>query len=165
MTNESPYLLDGSLDTSPAFFGDCLNDRQEHWPSLFPDADQPAADIHMQRTVSDQSLALSSSSNSPLVLDSSTSRRKSSTSSPNVLNHSSFSGVKPRRRKAPLPPIKVDPSDKAALKRAKNTLAARESRQRKFELVACLEKRIAELEASENKWKNLAIAHGVDPSS
>jgi len=166
MTNESPYLLDGSLDTSPAFFGDGLNDSQEHWPSLFPDADQPAADIHMQRTVSNQSLAQSSSSsNSPLVLDSSTSRRKSSTSSPNVLNHSSFSGVKPRRRKAPLPPIKVDPGDKVALKRAKNTLAARESRQRKFELVTSLEKRIAELEASENKWKNLAIAHGADPSS
>lgn len=165
MPNESPYMLD-SLDTSPAFFGDDLTTSHEHWPSLFPDAEQPAAD-NMQRTVSNQSLALSSpSSNSPLVLDSSTSRRKSSTSSPAILSASSFSGVKPRRRKAPLPPITVqDPSDKTALKRAKNTLAARESRQRKFELVQSLEKRIAELEADKEKWKTIAVNLGADPSS
>ena len=58
----------------------------------------------------------------------------------------------------------VDPNDKVALKRARNTLAARDSRQRKFDHVNLLEKRNAELEAEVEKWKRIAFAQGYSGS-
>ncbi|KAL1626772.1 General control protein [Neofusicoccum ribis] len=165
--NESPYIGD-SYDTSPIFQDGDMS--SQNWFSLFPEEEKPAATAEsLQRTVSNQSFAQSSSSNSspkPVVLDAST-RRKSNTNSPAILTQNS--GVsKPRRRKGPLPPITVtDPSDKTALKRARNTLAARESRQRKYEHVQELEKRIAELEDEQKKasdeaekWKNIALSLG-----
>ncbi|EKG19476.1 Basic-leucine zipper (bZIP) transcription factor [Macrophomina phaseolina MS6] len=169
--NESPYIGD-SYDTSPTFGDGDLS--ANNWYSLFPEEDKPAATADsLQRTVSNQSFTQSSSSNSspkPVVLDAA-SRRKSSTNSPAVLTQNA--GVsKPRRRKGPLPPITVtDPSDKVALKRARNTLAARESRQRKYEHVQELEKRIAELEEEQKKasdeaekWKNIALSLGYPQS-
>ncbi|KAF2145497.1 uncharacterized protein K452DRAFT_264567 [Aplosporella prunicola CBS 121167] len=144
--NESPYIGDG-YETSPLFQQDSDMDSQ-CWPSLFPE-DKPAP-------------------TAPLVLTTASGRRKSSNGgSPTT----SYSGVsKPRRRKGPLPPISVDPSDKIALKRARNTLAARDSRQRKFDHVQTLEKRIAELEqekkeaaAEIEKWKALALSLGALP--
>lgn len=51
-----------------------------------------------------------------------------------------------------------------ALKRARNTLAARDSRQRKFDHVNLLEKRNAELEAEVEKWKRIAFAQGYSGS-
>jgi hypothetical protein len=54
----------------------------------------------------------------------------------------------------------VDPNDKVALKRARNTLAARDSRQRKHELVNSLTERTQELEAEVEKWKAIAYAQG-----
>jgi hypothetical protein len=53
---------------------------------------------------------------------------------------------KSRRRKSTLSASYVDPSDKIGLKLAHDTLAARESRQRKFDDVSKLEKRDAELQ-------------------
>lgn len=165
--NESPYIGD-SYDTSPIFQDGDLS--TQNWFSLFPEEDKPTATADpLQRTVSNQSFTQSSSSNSspkPVVLDAA-SRRKSNTNSPAVLTQNA--GVsKPRRRKGPLPPITVtDPSDKIALKRARNTLAARESRQRKYEHVQELEKRIADLEEEQKKasseaekWKNIALSLG-----
>ena len=72
----------------------------------------------------------------------------------------SVSGVKPRRRKGPLPNIELDPNDKVAYKRARNTLAARDSRQRKLEHVTTLENRVAELEEEVVKWKEIALSYG-----
>jgi hypothetical protein len=67
-----------------------------------------------------------------------TSRRRSEGPLTNSL--SLASGIsKSRRRKGPSPAIVVDPSDKMALKRARNTLAARASRQRKLDRVNELE--------------------------
>jgi len=88
------------------------------------------------------------------------SRRKSSAAtekSPSqAQSHSSVAGVKPRRRKGPLLPITVtDPSDKAAIKRARNTMAARDSRQRKVDHVQTLERRIQELEANVEKYREI----------
>jgi hypothetical protein len=54
----------------------------------------------------------------------------------------------------------VDPNDKIALKRARNTLAARDSRQRKFNHVQTLEKEVEELKAEKEKWRNIALALG-----
>jgi general control protein GCN4 len=61
----------------------------------------------------------------------------------------------------------VDPEDKVALKRARNTLAARDSRQRKFDHVQSLERTITELQSNNEelkseaeKWKSIAMALG-----
>ncbi|KAL0469827.1 hypothetical protein QR685DRAFT_302313 [Neurospora intermedia] len=88
-------------------------------------------------------------------------RRKSSVSPPSG-RHSSVAGVSSRRRDKPLPPIIVeDPSDVVAMKRARNTLAARKSRERKAQRLEELEAKIEELIAERDRWKNLALAHGA----
>jgi uncharacterized small protein (DUF1192 family) len=163
----SPLGID-SYETSPMFGADDLNSAgPDNWYSLFPEGNSSDANTSfnsaqpLERTVSTQSLAQSSASsnNSPLVLDVHN-RRKSSNSVA-----SPQSGVKKqRRRQHPLPPITVDPQDKVAMKRARNTLAARESRARKLTHVTLLEERVAELEAEVERWKSLAAAHGADTS-
>lgn len=157
---QSPYLND-SFETSPMFSHDSTL-ASDNWYSLFPEDvpdQQTTAYVApaLERTISTSSNAHSSPSSisSPVILDGH--RRKSSvTGSP-----ATGAGInKSRRRKGPLPPIAVDPADKVAMKRARNTLAARDSRQRKFDHVQTLEKRNAELEAELEKWKSIAVAHG-----
>ncbi|KAL8839503.1 MAG: hypothetical protein Q9170_001726 [Blastenia crenularia] len=64
------------------------------------------------------------------------------------------SGVtKKKKSKGPLPDIRVDENDPVALKRARNTIAARHSRQRKVD-------RTTELEQECILWKERAIAAG-----
>jgi hypothetical protein len=75
------------------------------------------------------------------ALDNSLHRQSSVTISPATNSIS-----KSRRRKSTLPASYIDPSDKIGLNLARNTLAARESRQRKFDHVSKLEKRNAELQ-------------------
>ncbi|KAI1369778.1 hypothetical protein F5Y08DRAFT_324954 [Xylaria arbuscula] len=88
-------------------------------------------------------------------------RVKSGSSSPSSTNHgrhSSVSGVNARRRDKPLPPIVIeDPSDTVAMKRARNTLAARKSRERKAARLDELEATIAKLEKERDHWKNIAL--------
>ncbi|KAF2018909.1 hypothetical protein BU24DRAFT_458637 [Aaosphaeria arxii CBS 175.79] len=165
---ESPYMINDSFETSPLFNpADGLQGGgPDTWYSLFPEQESQSPDIkipapaalNLERTPSSQSMARSNSSsaNSPAILDS---RRKSSVSSSPVINASIS---KSRRRRGVLPDITVDPNDKVAMKRARNTLAARDSRQRKFDHVNTLEKRNAELEAEVEKWKNIALAHGYN---
>ncbi|PYI30183.1 hypothetical protein BP00DRAFT_212520 [Aspergillus indologenus CBS 114.80] len=81
-----------------------------------------------------------------------------------VTKHSTVAGVNARPRKE-LAPITCDPSDPAAMKRARNTEAARKSRARKLERQEELERRVAELEESllqaqqsEQYWKMKALA-------
>jgi general control protein GCN4 len=160
---ESPYL--DNYDQSPGMFAGDAVMASDNWFSLFPEDDikaaAPVAPV-LERTISSTSMARSSSSstNSPIILDGSH-RRKSSINGSPALNASI---TKSRRRKGVLPPIAVDPSDKIALKRARNTLAARDSRQRKFELVQTLEQRTQELEAEVEKWKSIALAQGYNGS-
>lgn len=166
---ESPFIND-SYDCSPMFQGDQVM-TSDTWFSLFPEEDvklestiQPAlvAPV-LERTISSNSMARSNSSStgSPIVLDTGYRRKSSVTGSPAT----NAAITKPRRRKGPLPAISVDPNDKVALKRARNTLAARDSRQRKFDHVQTLEKRNAELEAEVEKWKNIALSHGYSGSA
>ncbi|EEP80982.1 cross-pathway control protein A [Uncinocarpus reesii 1704] len=81
---------------------------------------------------------------------------------------SSISGVKPRNRDKPLPPIVYDSADPVAAKRARNTEAARKSRARKVEVQEQMERRIAELEKelqksrqSEAYWRSIAEANAL----
>jgi hypothetical protein len=112
----------------------------------------------MQRN--DSNITDTSASESPMLLDEHNFRRKPSNNSPGHGRHSSLSGVKPRRRKAPLLPIAVDGNDKTAVKRARNTLAARESRQRKLDHLGTLEIRIKELEEREEQFRSALAQHG-----
>lgn len=162
--NESPYGIDSAYETSPLFDNTDVT-ADPNWYSLFPDSANDTSAIKMERNISTLSTGgqSSSSGNSPLVSLDVSNRRKSSAQSPlgaSMARHSSTSGVNRRRRKGPLPPIEVDPSDKIAVKRARNTLAARESRQRKLDHVSQLEVRIAELEAKEALMKEALITHG-----
>jgi general control protein GCN4 len=167
--NDSPYLHNDSFECSPMFQNEpTMMNNTTDWYSLFPEEDSKAPELSygsaaislpLERTISSQSMERSGSSStgSPIVLDSSF-RRKSS-----VQNSPATNGIsKSRRRKGPLPAISVDPGDKIALKRARNTLAARESRQRKFDHVYELEKKNSDLEAEIEKWKSIAIAHGYN---
>ena len=87
-------------------------------------------------------------------------RRKSSNSpSAGHGRHSSVAGVNSRRRDKPLPPIIVDdPADTTAMKRARNTLAARKSRERKAQRLDDLELKIAKLEEERDHWKRIALS-------
>lgn len=69
--------------------------------------------------------------------------------------------VPSRRRNRPLPLIVADP-EVIVMKRARNTLAARKSRERKFQRLEELEERIAKLEQERDKWKNVAMKHGAE---
>lgn len=128
-----------SQETSPMFPGDNeLAPGHEEWESLFP-----VNDGFSSTNLDDLSAAVSAPPKtvppppSPMVRAASspgqstgTSRNGSSTS---TTKHSSISGVGSHRRTKPLPPIKYDPDDPVAVKRARNTEAARKSRARKLE--------------------------------
>lgn len=158
----SPSMYHGSpefdsFDTSPHFgsndFGDAT--AADPWFPLFPQdnlAEQVAA---VNQSPAQESEELD-------VVESPSQSRRKSGNSPSVGGHgrhSSVSGVNSRRRDKPLPPIVVDdPSDSIAMKRARNTLAARKSRERKAQRLEDLEEKIAKLEAERDHWKRLALS-------
>jgi general control protein GCN4 len=119
------------------------------WYPLFPQDDQVQESSAADHSplLPEEELEVSE------VLRSSTGRRRSgSATSP----QSAVSGV--RKRDKPLPPIIVeDPNDTVAMKRARNTLAARKSRQRKMQRFEELEDEIAKLKAERDHWKSLAL--------
>lgn len=154
--NESPEFND-SCDVSPNF-GSNDFDSGDHWFSLFPDQ-TPVAAAPAAPAV-DQSPATKSDDFE--TVEKPAPRRKSSNSNSPTGRHSSVSGVGSRRRDKPLPPIIVeDPNDTVAMKRARNTLAARKSRERKAVKFEELEEKIRKLEADRDHWKQVAIAHGA----
>ena len=169
--NESPYIA-SSTECSPLFSdSNDLAVDSSNWYPLFPEsagAEQVDPAPTMERQASNVSNEQSSpSSSSPLVLDQHNyNRRKPSNAATSPHNamarHSSVSGVKPRRRKGPLPPIEVNPQDKVAVKRARNTLAARDSRQRKLDHLSNMEARIKELEEREDQLKQALIGYGYN---
>ncbi|ROV91388.1 hypothetical protein VPNG_09983 [Cytospora leucostoma] len=151
--NESPEFND-SLDVSPSFDGSKL-DGSDTWFSLFPDAQQNQTAV----SAVDQS-PVTPSEDFDVVEKPAQRRKSSNASSPG--RHSSVAGVNSRRRDKPLPPIIVeDPNDTIAMKRARNTLAARKSRERKAQRFEDLEERIRKLEAERDHWKQLALASGA----
>ncbi|KAH8775889.1 hypothetical protein BGZ57DRAFT_1016307 [Hyaloscypha finlandica] len=157
--NESPeWGVDDNFDVSP-FVGNNNGDLDhalsgDPWYPLFPQEDQAQPNNADQSPLlPEEELEVSEH------LRSNTSRRRSATtSSPPSGTHSSVSGVNSRKRDKPLPPIIVeDPNDTVAMKRARNTLAARKSRQRKMQRFDELEDKIAKLEAERDHWKAIAL--------
>jgi general control protein GCN4 len=154
--NGSPEYTD-NFDVSP-FIGN--NGDLDHalsgdpWYPLFPQEEQEQPNNADQSPLlPEEELEVSEH------LRSNNSRRRSgTTSSPPSGTHSSVSGVNSRKRDKPLPPIIVeDPNDTIAMKRARNTLAARKSRQRKMQRFEELEDKIAKLEAERDHWKAIAL--------
>ncbi|OJD17386.1 hypothetical protein AJ78_02516 [Emergomyces pasteurianus Ep9510] len=160
-----------SQNTSPLFFADSdLAPGHEHWDSLFPNDTHSSTTLEKPTNYAQNlsnSISASTSSSSPALKGNSDSSPEESPRPGGrpSLRHSSVSGVKPRHREKPLPPIEYDPKDVTAAKRARNTEAARKSRARKLELQMHMEEKIAELEASlaesrkrEAYWKSIAEA-------
>lgn len=149
--NESPALDDAF--TSPMFQDSDMSG--DPWFPLFPDANN-----------TNHNVGQSPAEQSPLqpaeeleVSEHLRMERRRSGNSPGSGKASSTSGVAARKRNQPLPPIVVeDPNDTIAMKRARNTLAARKSRQKKMERFDELEAEIAKLKEDRDYWKNLALA-------
>jgi hypothetical protein len=169
---ESPGYF--SQDTSPMFPTDLeLGPGSEEWGPLFPAQDDFSTAF--DSAALDVALALSQPETKPAkdvsvppspAVRNSASPAPSPAPSKSGVKHSTVAGVNARQRK-PLPPIKVDSSDPVALKRARNTEAARKSRARKLERQDEMERRIRELEKSleeaqqrEQYWKALAQNRG-----
>jgi len=164
--NESPQF--DSFETSPNFGGPTDLDAATDWFPLFPQdpvsaqasASVPASQATHAESLIDQSPDQLSDDFDGLPSSPVPSARRKSGNSPPTGRHSSVSGVNPRRRDKPLPPIIVDdPSDVIAMKRARNTLAARKSRQRKAERFEELESEIAKLKAERDHWKDVALGN------
>ncbi|KAF2222961.1 hypothetical protein BDZ85DRAFT_282001 [Elsinoe ampelina] len=150
-TPGSAYLdtPDDFIETSPMF--DSL-DAPETWPSLFPQDDaEPAQPPPMTR---------SESSSSQIVVHPGGLSRKRGTTSASPLTGTSrpSSSVGISKREKPLPAIVVDPNDAVAVKRARNTAAARKSRAKKVQETETFQARIAELEQEVEHWKAIALA-------
>jgi hypothetical protein len=145
-----------NYEVSPNAFGDFDAGGPSEWYSLFPESavtDEATAPTKSTTEASEE-LEITESDSLP--------RRKSG-NSPSSFHahgrHSSVSGVNSRRRDKPLPPIIVDdPQDNVAMKRARNTLAARKSRERKAQKLEELEEKIAKLEEERDHWKRIAMS-------
>ena len=161
---ESPLYMAGSTDTSPLFAEDHLGAEADNWPSLFGDENT--------HHVADQTAYIldSPSSNhvAPHMSRNASSPGKSSTRSSQQGRHSFASGVSAKRRDKPLPAITIaDPEDTVAVKRARNTMAARKSREKRVKRTDELLARNAELEKENDTvkvdrdyWKNIALSRG-----
>jgi general control protein GCN4 len=160
-TFSSPYLFDSpseGYETSPLFGADDVNGA-DNWYSLFPESNQDSEDS----TASPLMQGHQDMAGDIIVKDDSRESTGSPETSPKFLGsgriqkRSSTSGV--RKRQQPLPPIVVeDPSDIVALKRARNTLAARKSRAKKAEKMDEMEAMIEDLKAQVEHWKNIAMS-------
>ena len=161
--NESPDL--DSFDVSPNF-ADLDGPHIDSWYSLFPTDSTVPAPQQQQQSLHQQPQQRHSVDQSPALqsedLDLEFSERPSPGSrkaSGASAKHSSVAGVNSRKRDKPLPPIIIDdPSDTVAMKRARNTLAARKSRERKAQRFEELEERIAKLEQERDHWRAMALA-------
>ena len=166
-TFDSPMWANGSNETSPLFDQEGLDDESNHWPSLFEPPQEQVQSVPMTHSLSNVSTTSSGNYNtSPTVGQPSGARMSRNNSSPGQTGsksgrHSFTAGVHPRKRDKPLPAITVeDPSDSVAIKRARNTMAARKSRAKRVERTEQLESEIAELQDEVERWKNIAFTHG-----
>ena len=178
MTNlTTPSMYDGSPDDVGSYeasplFTDSDNIGPSRWPSLFEDdnATYAPADLSSSTESFDQVKHVNPAS---VCMDRtvSTSSMTSATRgganerpSTSHTNHrlSLTSGVtKNRRTGRALPDIEVADGDAKGMKRAKNTMAARKSRQKKRDIEDSLRDDLAHMTAERDRWMHLAIRHGA----
>lgn len=160
----TPSMYDGSPDdfssyeASPLFSTNEIGDGQP-WPSLFAD-DEP-----MYAPAQQMASTGSHNDNRPTsAVSASMTRTASASSAADASKHrmSISAGVhKNKRTGRLLGPIEVDTEDTAAMKRAKNTMAARKSRQKKRDVEDSLRDELAEMTAQRDRWMHIAIQHGA----
>ncbi|KAB8302161.1 hypothetical protein EYC80_005608 [Monilinia laxa] len=159
--NESPAFE--HYDDSPYVPDDGLIDpvQGDPWFSLFPEesnVQQPHLD--QSPLIVEEELDLSEQREvaGQLAQKVYNGRKPASSTSP----LSAHSGI--RKRDKALPPIIVDdPNDIPAMKRARNTLAARKSRQRKMQKMEDLEDQLAKALQERDHWKAIALRRGGGP--
>ncbi|KAI9827562.1 MAG: hypothetical protein M1832_004912 [Thelocarpon impressellum] len=155
---DSPDVAD-SFETSPMFNSGDADLGADSWFSLFPGGGAGESDASPPNP-SDELYEQAPAAGADR-------RRPSPGLSPGgargtPARHSSVSGVGARKRDKPLPPICVeDPSDTVAMKRMRNTLAARKSRQKKVQRFDELEQTIEELRGEVSHWKSLALSRSA----
>lgn len=153
-----------SYDTSPLFAPDDVSAGND-WYSLFPEANPDTEDSSVSPPLPTRSQDDSPTQGSSYSDDDTFDPQDSPSTSPIFRSSSSgpqrrsmTSGV--RKNRGPLPPIVVeDPSDTVAMKRARNTLAARKSRAKKLERMEEMEVEILKLKEQVEHWKDLAMNH------
>lgn len=165
----SPFLDDdSSYEVSPLFQSDdSAVNGVDHWPSLFPEATpfepspfEPNMDAEIEAIIGGSSDDHSNLDSSVSPSASPHARSLGSVSS-TTGRKGSVTGAGVRKRTAPLPPIVVeDPSDHVAIKRARNTLAARKSREKKVKRMEEMEAQIEDLKAQVEHWKRLCMLKG-----
>jgi general control protein GCN4 len=150
LADESPAF--SSCQISPDFGEIDFNNVATGWFPLFPTEDDALLLTGDTSHISEASLAESNG-----VATSTSNHSKSPSSFDSARRPSSVAGVSSRRRNKPLPPIIVeDHTDHVAMKRARNTIAARKSRERKAQRMEDLEGEIAKLIAERDYWRELA---------
>ncbi|TVY23157.1 Cross-pathway control protein [Lachnellula hyalina] len=155
---ESPEY-NGDFDVSPYVHGDDFGNAQiagDPWYPLFPQDDQVSEQTKVEESplLPEEELEVSEHLRA-------SGRRRSGTAGSPPGSHSSVSGVNSRKRDKPLPPIIVeDPNDTIAMKRARNTLAARKSRQRKMQKMEELEDELEKVRNERDHWKSIALKRG-----
>lgn len=165
----SPSSFDDSpfMDDSPMFQGDGLS-QQENWFPLFGSTTLPTTEQAAPQSL-DASPYLQVEKLEPAEkqldfeeqreVSNQISHHRTSSGSPGGRASQSAGVGASRRRNQPLPPIIVeDKNDTVAMKRARNTLAARKSRQKKMEKFEELEAELAAMTADRDKWKAMALA-------
>ena len=156
----SPHMVN-STDPSPMFEDDHLEPGEE-WSNLFqiePDTDPKPASA-FAATDNNNTMTIHPSIEvmaPPQMSRNQSSPGQSSTGTPHH-RHSSIAGVGRKRRDKPLPEINIpDQNDIVALKRARNTAAARKSRAKKVANMEEMAVRIQDLERERDEWKALAL--------
>ena len=158
-TFESPYMAN-SNETSPLFIEDNFGEDPDQWPSLFEPQEEPISASTVKKS-SVSPVQEPGATAAPKMSRNGSSPGQTSSRSSQQGRHSSASGVAPRRRDKPLPAITVeDPNDTVAVKRARNTLAARKSREKRVEKTESLISQVATLEKEVERWKEIALNHG-----
>lgn len=155
---DSPYVIESS-DTSPIFGNEQLGAEAEYWPSLFGNEEPKFEPVKVETKSPTTTTHVA-----PNMSRHGSSGQHSSKSSHRG-SHSSANGVSAKRRDKPLPVITIDdPTDIVAVKRARNTMAARKSRQKRMERTEELLNQVAELEKKVDHWRQIAMDHGyVEP--
>ena len=158
-TYDSPFMAN-STETSPLFTEESFADDPDKWPSLF----DPIEEESNKGPVSHfAGVSPSPTCVAPTMSRNASSPGQSSPRSSHQGRHSFASGVASKRRDKPLPAITVDdPNDTVAVKRARNTMAARKSREKRVERTEQLISQVRQLEAEVEHWKNIAIGMGHD---
>lgn len=165
MSNTSPDFSD-NFDASPMLAStDAIPDN---WFPLF--SDNEAVDDSFQHTTNLVDTTEEGLEDLPCptkVTETFEQTSSSPSPSPSILHRlSSPSGVQKNRRTGKtLEPIEVEDLDPVSAKRAKNTMAARKSRQKKRDVEEQLRIELAAMTAERDRWMHAAIARGATPPS